>query len=121
MSNIFKLIFFLMILYLILYNINTKEYFKMTKCQQCSYLSKLQCLSCSNCGYCINRDGTSECVSGDVNGPYFKSDCSSWTNKYNMTTNNVILNYDNDNDNVSQNRHYYGNNKGRRSNHHMIN
>lgn len=35
-----------------------------------------QCLECADCGYCIN-DFSSQCVPGDVHGPYNGS-CKKW-------------------------------------------
>jgi hypothetical protein len=55
---------------------NDKENF--STCLNCSYLDERECGSCSNCGFCISPDGSGECVPGDVNGPYFKSDCMIW-------------------------------------------
>lgn len=47
-------------------------------CSQCGGLGYHNCGSCQNCGYCISPSGTSQCVDGDINGPYFRKDCSSW-------------------------------------------
>jgi hypothetical protein len=45
-------------------------------CTSCGDRSRFECNSCSNCGYCVNyNSGSSQCVSGDQNGPYFRSDC----------------------------------------------
>jgi hypothetical protein len=47
-------------------------------CSQCGYLGDVDCASCINCGTCIASNGAKECVPGDVNGPYFRKDCSQW-------------------------------------------
>lgn len=31
------------------------------------------CGKCSDCGYCFNADGTGECVSGNKNGPLYRT------------------------------------------------
>lgn len=43
-------------------------------CGSCGYLGRVSCNNCANCGYCVT-DGVGECVPGDSQGPYFRSDC----------------------------------------------
>lgn len=47
----------------------------MKYCSDCGWLSRGECSDCINCGYCISPSGRGECVPGDENGPYFRSDC----------------------------------------------
>lgn len=44
----------------------------------CYNLPLNKCTKYSNCGICLNKDGTSECVPGDNEGPLFKDDCDKW-------------------------------------------
>ena len=44
-------------------------------CSACGELNKYRCNNCTNCGYCYTSDGKGECVPGDGNGPFFRSDC----------------------------------------------
>lgn len=47
-------------------------------CPTCGWRSRNSCSKCTNCGYCITASGYGECVPGDNNGPYFRSDCMYW-------------------------------------------
>ena len=57
-------------------------------CANCSYRNRRSCRSCNNCGYCINKKGQGECVSSDLNGPLFLTDCVSW--EYGNPLNNPV-------------------------------
>lgn len=75
-------------------------------CPSCGWRSRNTCSKCTNCGYCITASGYGECVPGDNNGPYFRSDCLYWeygdpyynypySNIYPVTTvNSVYPRYD---------------------------
>lgn len=56
----------------------------------CYKLNNSNCLKYSNCGVCI-KNGKTQCVPGDIDGPFFKDNCKYWTYdaKYG---NNVISN-----------------------------
>ncbi len=61
---------------------NNNEHFWEPSCTgskagNCYHLSERNCLKYANCGLCL-QDGKTECVPGDVNGPYFKEDCAYW-------------------------------------------
>ena len=43
-------------------------------CSACGQLNRYRCNNCTNCGYCYTLDGKGECVPGDGNGPFFRSD-----------------------------------------------
>ena len=47
----------------------------------CYNLPHEACVNCENCGVCISRDGDVKCVPGDINGPFFESDCKYWISK----------------------------------------
>lgn len=54
----------------VVYTITAKKY-----CSQCGGLGRGLCSECTNCGYCLNADGTGECVSGNANGPFNGDNC----------------------------------------------
>jgi hypothetical protein len=73
-----KLILIITLLLLYLY---FSHYFQINEnflnycdCNNFSY-SPNQCLSCANCGLCLNSNGQTRCVQGDINGPLFEKDC----------------------------------------------
>lgn len=73
-----KLILIIILLLLYLY---FSSYFQINEnflnycdCNNYSY-SPGQCLSCANCGLCLNSNGQTRCVQGDINGPIFEIDC----------------------------------------------
>ena len=48
-------------------------------CTQCKGLNLGKCINCSNCGYCMrDENGKSECVEGDLYGPYDNRKCTMW-------------------------------------------
>lgn len=53
------------------------------KAKDCYALNNDQCMNYSNCGICY-KDGKSQCIPGDTQGPFFKEDCEQWqhTNYY---------------------------------------
>jgi hypothetical protein len=55
------------------YNSYYKNY-----CPSCNWRNRRTCSKCLNCGFCLTAEGTGECVPGDSNGPYFRSDCVGW-------------------------------------------
>jgi len=112
-----KIIICVLILIIIMFFLQNKEYFNTKGCTSCSYKSNEECANCSNCGICIYEDKTSKCVSGDINGPYFIDNCAMW-NYNNMDTDPYYVSYYPDGYYTIPNyRHYYGNNMGRRTNH----
>jgi hypothetical protein len=44
----------------------------------CYNLSYKKCLDCSNCGICLINGQPPQCVPGDEQGPFFKSNCDKW-------------------------------------------
>ncbi|MBA43174.1 MAG: hypothetical protein CMF62_04085 [Magnetococcales bacterium] len=69
----------LIVSYVILNNNESIEGFSGVRyCGECGYRSRRKCGSCLDCGFCITSEGYGECVSGDENGPYFRSDCAIW-------------------------------------------
>lgn len=80
---IFVFIITIMLLFIYFFHIDEYENFwfsnKTRYCRECSYKNRLSCSNCVNCGYCITPNGYGECVSGDENGPYFRSDCISYS------------------------------------------
>ena len=46
------------------------------------------CANCVDCGYCLNSNGTIDCVPGNNVGPYFRQDCVSYQYK---NPNTVVL------------------------------
>lgn len=56
------------------YNNYFKEY-----CPSCRYRDRYSCGKCTNCGLCGFNNGTSECVPGNSDGPYYREDCDFWT------------------------------------------
>jgi hypothetical protein len=73
-----KLILIITLLFLYLYfshffQIN-ENFLNYCDCNNFSY-SHNQCLSCANCGLCLNSNGQTRCVQGDINGPLFEKDC----------------------------------------------
>jgi hypothetical protein len=56
---------------------NYSGYYKKY-CPSCGWRSRYSCSNCTNCGYCVTASGAGECVPGDSNGPYFRSDCMYW-------------------------------------------
>lgn len=71
-------VFFIGILILwVIYNKNITEGF-MSPCPNCGKRNKMQCFQCSDCGWCVTSGGWGECVPGNENGPYFRSDCAAW-------------------------------------------
>jgi len=72
-------------------------------CGDCGSRGRYNCSKCIDCGYCTSYDGSSECVPGDINGPYFRKDCVNWEYNYLWSRNYVyptIIPY-------YQNRRYY--------------
>lgn len=57
---------------------NTYLGYRKRYCQKCGWKNRWGCSKCNNCGYCVNRNGVGECVPGDAQGPYFRSDCLYW-------------------------------------------
>jgi len=52
------------------------SYYPNTRfCTNCDNRSYSTCANCTNCGYCYTSNGYGECVPGDENGPYFRTDC----------------------------------------------
>jgi len=49
---------------------------------QCQSKGRHECGNCANCGYCMDRMGNGQCVPGDENGPWFRTDCVSWEYTY---------------------------------------
>jgi len=48
-------------------------------CTCCNNKDNRQCLQCENCGICVNKNKKSQCVKGDVHGPYSKTiTCDKW-------------------------------------------
>lgn len=47
------------------------------KAKDCYGLPRNECLRYSNCGICM-KNGRSECMPGDEQGPFFKEDCQGW-------------------------------------------
>ena len=47
-------------------------------CDNCGDLGRYDCNDCVNCGYCYTPDGYGECVPGDINGPFFRKDCTAY-------------------------------------------
>lgn len=47
-----------------------------TRCFECKNKTFGECMECSDCGYCLS-EGNSQCMKGDVHGPY-KGDCIRW-------------------------------------------
>ena len=81
--GLFMLVLFIA-LSLILYNPQqqtTQEgfdgYYKKY-CPSCGTKDKHSCGTCVNCGFCITVDGYGECVPGNNQGPFFRSDCAVW-------------------------------------------
>jgi hypothetical protein len=73
-----KLILIIILLLLYLYfshffQIN-ENFFNYCDCNNFSY-SPNKCLSCANCGLCLNSNGQTRCVQGDIKGPLFEKDC----------------------------------------------
>lgn len=67
--------------YFLFKNCNAREYFNDTVgrfCYNCQGKTINQCTTCANCGFCVDRNGNSNCVSGDHNGPYNCDDCVLW-------------------------------------------
>lgn len=54
------------------------NYFKQY-CPSCGWRNTYDCTKCTNCGICTTKEGVSYCTPGDVNGPYFRNDCLSYT------------------------------------------
>jgi hypothetical protein len=76
MNKSIIIIIILLLLYLYFsyfFKIN-ENFLNYCDCNNFSY-SPNQCLSCANCGLCINSNGQTRCVQGDVNGPLFEKDC----------------------------------------------
>lgn len=71
-------VFLIILIIIFLYNKLTKNNENFTSCANCGYFDELECGSCPTCGFCIAPDGSGECVPGDINGPYFRSDCMIW-------------------------------------------
>ena len=71
------------LLYLIGYILsedNFMEYFSLEyghNCEKCKGLKLGKCINCSNCGFCMNK-GKSDCVPGDLYGPYINRKCGMW-------------------------------------------
>lgn len=53
-------------------------------CTECGTKNIIDCGKCTNCVKCITPSGSMKCVDGDINGPYFASDCVNW--KYGTNT-----------------------------------
>lgn len=73
-----KLILIIILLLLYLYfsyffQIN-ENFLNYCDCNNFSY-SPNKCLSCANCGLCLNSNGQTRCVQGDIKGPLFEKDC----------------------------------------------
>jgi len=47
-----------------------------TRWPKCDNKTFGECMECSDCGYCLKNTG-SQCVKGDVHGPY-KGTCDRW-------------------------------------------
>ena len=92
MQRYIIVLFWLLILTVILLSVPTKcnlgnseveaftNYYGYYKkyCGSCNWKSKRSCGKCLNCGICTTANGYSECVPGDAQGPYFRSDCAFW-------------------------------------------
>lgn len=50
-------------------------------CTECETRSPYNCKNCINCGLCYNENGYVQCIPGDINGPYFREDCTYWQYK----------------------------------------
>lgn len=45
----------------------------------CDGKSINQCLGKFNCGWCVDADGNSGCIGGDLHGPWNYEKCMKWT------------------------------------------
>jgi hypothetical protein len=60
------------------YDVATEGFSGLSYCDDCGYRSRWECSDCIDCGYCISEYGDGECVSGNEDGPFFRSDCAIW-------------------------------------------
>ena len=47
-------------------------------CPTCKGKTFNQCQRCFNCGFCVDRWGNSQCIGGDVKGPFNYEKCARW-------------------------------------------
>jgi hypothetical protein len=67
------------------------NYFLPRYCGYCGYQNIYECKNCTNCGVCTTADGRSECINGDITGPYFREDCVSWEYQQQPPTTQVLV------------------------------
>ena len=80
MNNTYKILIVIVIILIIYYFIihDTKEHFNDSNakfCYSCKGKTYNQCLGCFNCGFCVDKWGNSECIGGDMSGPYNYEKC----------------------------------------------
>ena len=77
------ILFLILILILIYYYYYNVERFSLDRyCSSCQNINITKCKNCINCGICYyqqNDNIISECVNGNINGPYFNKKCLKWT------------------------------------------
>jgi hypothetical protein len=95
-----ELIIICLIIIFFLININKSEdfyvgsnYFLPKYCGYCGYQNIYECKNCTNCGVCTTADGRSECINGDITGPYFREDCMSWEYQQQPPTTQYLMPY----------------------------
>ena|SRR5437868_1371759 len=82
-ANIFLILLFILLFCVIIFSFPTKcmmkegfqeGFYIRNYCPSCAYLGRERCNNCTNCGYCISN-GFGECVPGNSNGPFYRTDC----------------------------------------------
>jgi len=73
------IIIIIIILWIFLMN-NNENFNEQTGqfCNDCKDKTFNSCLQCFNCGFCVDVFGNSQCIGGDVNGPYNNEKCYLW-------------------------------------------